>query len=195
MLNPRGINIFLSTGHQAASSCFWLFWCCCSFLHRTCCPCCLCLCVDFTQFSSPTGIRTKVVDVTKRDQVEALATEHDHVDVLFNVAGYDGLCLHFFLLMLSENNRSAQMILVRTDDSLCECVRCYLKSSWVVLRIVLFSSVTHDWLFSAIHSFVHHGTILDCEEDDWDFTMNTNVRSMYLMCKAFLPKVKASTVS
>lgn len=29
-----------------------------------------------------------MVDVTKKDQVEALAKEHDHVDVLFNVAGY-----------------------------------------------------------------------------------------------------------
>lgn len=37
---------------------------------------------------SSSGIRTKVVDVTKKDQVEALAKEHDHVDVLFNVAGY-----------------------------------------------------------------------------------------------------------
>uniref|UniRef100_A0A4W6C136 Dehydrogenase/reductase SDR family member 6 n=1 Tax=Lates calcarifer TaxID=8187 RepID=A0A4W6C136_LATCA len=76
------------------------------------------------------GIKTKVVDVTKRDQVEALAKEHDHVDVLFNVAG-----------------------------------------------------------------FVHHGSILDCEESDWDFTMNVNVRSMYLMCKAFLPKIIALRVS
>lgn len=50
-------------------------------------------------------------------------------------------------------------------------------------------------LLSLVHSFVHHGTILDCEESDWDFTMNTNVRSMYLMCKAFLPKVTASLVS
>lgn len=64
------------------------------------------------------------MDVTKKDQVEALAKEHEHVDVLFNVAG-----------------------------------------------------------------FVHHGTILDCEESDWDFTMNVNIRSMYLMCKAFLPKM------
>ncbi|KAI3353166.1 hypothetical protein L3Q82_019724, partial [Scortum barcoo] len=72
------------------------------------------------------GIKTKVVDVTKKDQVEALAKEHEHVDVLFNVAG-----------------------------------------------------------------FVHHGSILDCEEADWDFTMNVNVRSMYLMCKAFLPKMLA----
>ena len=36
---------------------------------------------------------------------------------------------------------------------------------------------------------MHHGSILDCEEADWDFTMNVNVRSMYLMTRAFLPKV------
>ncbi|XP_062376856.1 dehydrogenase/reductase SDR family member 6 [Sardina pilchardus] len=72
------------------------------------------------------GIKTKVVDVTKRDQVEALAKELDRVDVLFNVAGY-----------------------------------------------------------------VHHGSILDTEEKDWDFTMNVNVRSMFLMIKAFLPKMLA----
>lgn len=41
----------------------------------------------------------------------------------------------------------------------------------------------------AVYRFVHHGSILDCEEADWDFTMNVNVRSMYLMCRAFLPKV------
>ncbi|KAJ8002202.1 hypothetical protein DPEC_G00177370 [Dallia pectoralis] len=72
------------------------------------------------------GIKTKVVDVTKKDQVDALAKEFDHVDVLLNVAG-----------------------------------------------------------------FVHHGSILDCEETDWDFTMNVNVRSMYLMTRAFLPKMLA----
>uniref|UniRef100_A0A8C1B1Z8 Dehydrogenase/reductase SDR family member 6 n=1 Tax=Cyprinus carpio carpio TaxID=630221 RepID=A0A8C1B1Z8_CYPCA len=33
------------------------------------------------------GIKTKVVDVTKKDQVESLAKDFDYVDVLFNVAG------------------------------------------------------------------------------------------------------------
>ncbi|NWS89767.1 BDH2 dehydrogenase, partial [Toxostoma redivivum] len=37
-----------------------------------------------------------------------------------------------------------------------------------------------------IAGFVHHGTILECEEQDWDFTMNLNVRSMYLMIKTTL---------
>ena len=35
--------------------------------------------------------------------------------------------------------------------------------------------------------FVHHGTILDCSEADWAFTMELNLRSMYLTIRAFLP--------
>jgi 2-keto-3-deoxy-L-fuconate dehydrogenase len=37
--------------------------------------------------------------------------------------------------------------------------------------------------------FVHPGTILDCGEKDWDFSFNLNVRSMYRMIRAFLPKM------
>lgn len=72
------------------------------------------------------GIQTRVLDVTKKRQIDQFASEIERIDVLFNVAG-----------------------------------------------------------------FVHHGTILDCEEKDWDFSMNLNVRSMYLMIKAFLPKMLA----
>ncbi|NWV61312.1 BDH2 dehydrogenase, partial [Malurus elegans] len=71
------------------------------------------------------GIQIRVLDVTKREQIENLAKEIDKIDVLCNIAG-----------------------------------------------------------------FVHHGTILECEEQDWDFTMNLNVRSMYLMIKTFLPKAR-----
>ncbi len=35
--------------------------------------------------------------------------------------------------------------------------------------------------------FVHHGTILDTSEEDWAFSMNVNLRSMYLTIRAFLP--------
>ncbi|XP_021101066.1 3-hydroxybutyrate dehydrogenase type 2 isoform X3 [Heterocephalus glaber] len=75
---------------------------------------------------SKEGIQTRVLDVTKKKQIDQFAQEVERVDVLFNVAG-----------------------------------------------------------------FVHHGTILDCEETDWDFSMNLNVRSMFLMIKAFLPKMLA----
>ncbi len=38
-----------------------------------------------------------------------------------------------------------------------------------------------------IAGFVHHGTILDCPEGDFDFSMNLNVKAMYGMIRAFLP--------
>ncbi len=43
-----------------------------------------------------------------------------------------------------------------------------------------------DVLFNAV-GFVHHGTILECDEKDWDFSSTVNVKSMYFMCKAILP--------
>lgn len=43
-----------------------------------------------------------------------------------------------------------------------------------------------DVLFNCA-GFVHHGTILECEEKDWDFSFDLNVRSMYRLTKAFLP--------
>ncbi|XP_028932911.1 3-hydroxybutyrate dehydrogenase type 2 [Ornithorhynchus anatinus] len=72
------------------------------------------------------GIQTRILDVTKKEQIEEFSKEVERLDVLFNVAG-----------------------------------------------------------------FVHHGTILECEEKDWDFSMNLNIRSMYLMIKVFLPKMLA----
>ena len=41
-------------------------------------------------------------------------------------------------------------------------------------------------LFNAA-GFVHHGTVLDCTEDEWSFAFDLNVRSMYRTIKAFLP--------
>jgi 2-keto-3-deoxy-L-fuconate dehydrogenase len=35
--------------------------------------------------------------------------------------------------------------------------------------------------------FVHHGTILDCSEADWEFTLDLNLRSAYRVIRAFLP--------
>lgn len=43
-----------------------------------------------------------------------------------------------------------------------------------------------DVLFNCA-GFVHHGTILDCEEKDWEFSFDLNVRSMYRLTKALLP--------
>ncbi len=43
-----------------------------------------------------------------------------------------------------------------------------------------------DVLFNCA-GFVAHGTILDCDEDQWAFSNDLNVTAMYRMCRAFLP--------
>jgi 2-keto-3-deoxy-L-fuconate dehydrogenase len=45
-----------------------------------------------------------------------------------------------------------------------------------------------DVLFNCA-GFVHHGTILDCAPVEWDASFVLNVRSMYLMIRALLPKM------
>jgi 2-keto-3-deoxy-L-fuconate dehydrogenase len=49
---------------------------------------------------------------------------------------------------------------------------------------------TVDVLFNCA-GFVHSGSILECEEKDWDFSFNLNAKAMYLTCKTFLPGMLA----
>jgi 2-keto-3-deoxy-L-fuconate dehydrogenase len=37
--------------------------------------------------------------------------------------------------------------------------------------------------------FVHHGTILDCGDRDWDFSFDLNVRSMHFTMQTLLPRM------
>ncbi len=43
-----------------------------------------------------------------------------------------------------------------------------------------------DVLFNCA-GFVHHGTILECSDEDWDFSFDLNVKSMHRTIRAFLP--------
>jgi 2-keto-3-deoxy-L-fuconate dehydrogenase len=43
-----------------------------------------------------------------------------------------------------------------------------------------------DVLFNCA-GFVHHGTIRDCDDAAWDFSMNLNVRAMFWTIQVFLP--------
>ncbi len=48
-----------------------------------------------------------------------------------------------------------------------------------------------DVLFNGA-GFVHHGTALDCTEEDWDFSFDLNVKSMWRTINAFLPAMIAN---
>ena len=43
-----------------------------------------------------------------------------------------------------------------------------------------------DILFNCA-GYVHHGTVLECSEKDWDFSFDLNVKSMHRTIRAFLP--------
>ena len=45
-----------------------------------------------------------------------------------------------------------------------------------------------DILFNCA-GYVHHGSILDCDEAAYDFSMNLNVKGNYQVTKAFLPNM------
>lgn len=45
-----------------------------------------------------------------------------------------------------------------------------------------------DILFNCA-GFVHAGSILECEEKDWDFSFNLNAKAMYRLCKLVIPSM------
>src|SRR5207253_11200580 len=45
---------------------------------------------------------------------------------------------------------------------------------------------TVDILLNAA-GFVHHGTVLECSDEDWDFSFDLNVKSMHRTIRMFLP--------
>jgi 2-keto-3-deoxy-L-fuconate dehydrogenase len=48
------------------------------------------------------------------------------------------------------------------------------------------ADIAPDALFNCA-GFVAAGSILDCDEDQWAFSMDLNMTAMYRMCRAFLP--------
>ncbi|MDE0810649.1 MAG: SDR family oxidoreductase [Alphaproteobacteria bacterium] len=49
-----------------------------------------------------------------------------------------------------------------------------------------------DVLFNCA-GFVHHGSILDCDEKDWDFSFDLNVKAQFRMIRAFLPAMLSNS--
>src|SRR5208283_5131229 len=43
-----------------------------------------------------------------------------------------------------------------------------------------------DILFNCA-GFVHHGSVLECSDEDWDFSFDINVKAMHRTIRAFLP--------
>lgn len=59
------------------------------------------------------------------------------------------------------------------------------------VKAVTDESGTLDVLVNCV-GFVHHGTILECTDADWDLSFDLNVKSMYRTCRACLPRMIAA---
>ncbi|MBV9565528.1 MAG: SDR family oxidoreductase [Bradyrhizobium sp.] len=71
------------------------------------------------------------------------------------------------------------------DEGVAEIAKLDVRDSAAVLAMARRVGQV-DVLLNAA-GFVHHGTILDCSDEDWDFSFDLNVKSMHRMIRAFLP--------
>jgi 2-keto-3-deoxy-L-fuconate dehydrogenase len=76
------------------------------------------------------------------------------------------------------------------NEGVTEVAKLDARDSAAVAAIATRAGKT-DILLNAA-GFVHHGTILDCSEEDWDFSFDLNVKSMHRTIKSFLPGMIAS---
>lgn len=81
------------------------------------------------------------------------------------------------------------------QNSLIETHHLDVRDSAAVAEFARGPAAALDGLFNCA-GFVHHGTIMECGEDDWDFSFDLNVKSMYRTTRAFLPAMleRAETI-
>lgn len=67
----------------------------------------------------------------------------------------------------------------------CETIQLDVRSSSAVASLAREIGPI-DILFNCA-GFVHHGSVLECSDEDWDFTFDINVKSMHRTIRVFLP--------
>ena len=72
-----------------------------------------------------------------------------------------------------------------TAEGVAETAKLDVRSTPEVEALARASGAV-DVLFNGA-GFVHHGTVLDCSEQDWDFSFDINVKSMHRTIRAFVP--------
>ena len=96
--------------------------------------------------------------------------------IAFHNEGADVIATDLNDKTLADLNKQYPNIKVKTLDS--------TDNSTILEFVKTLDKV--DVLFNAV-GFVHHGTILECEEKDWDFSFDVNIKAMYFTCKAIIP--------
>lgn len=84
----------------------------------------------------------------------------------------------------TDINQDALNVLAQEHPEMV-CRRLDVRNPEEITRLA--SELPEPHILFNCAGFVHHGTILDCSEQDWEFSFDLNVGSMYRTCRAFLP--------
>ena len=74
---------------------------------------------------------------------------------------------------------------LKTDKRFALDVRSTTKVDALVATVIEKFGVPNILVNCA--GYVHQGSVLDCSDDDWDFSFDLNVKSMHRTLRAFLP--------
>jgi 2-keto-3-deoxy-L-fuconate dehydrogenase len=72
-----------------------------------------------------------------------------------------------------------------TQDGVSETARLDVRDTAAVMAMA--KRVGNVDILLNAAGFVHHGTVLDCSDEDWDFSFDLNAKSMHRTIRAFLP--------
>jgi len=78
-------------------------------------------------------------------------------------------------------------LVLLAKDGITEVSRLDVRDSAAVAEIAKRAG-NIDILLNAA-GFVHHGTVLECSDEEWDFSFDLNVKSMHRTIRAFLPSM------
>lgn len=87
--------------------------------------------------------------------------------------------------VIAVDINAATLASLKAENPAIETHQLDLRDSAAV-RDVAAAQAPLDGLFNCA-GFVHNGTILDCSEEDWDFSFDLNLKTMYRTTRAFLP--------
>ena len=92
-------------------------------------------------------------------------------------------------------DEGARVIATDVDESKlgglkCEkCTKLDVRSTAAIETLAKEVAAQYEGLDVLVNcaGYVHHGSVLQCAEQDWDFSFDLNVKSMHRTIKAFLP--------
>ena len=81
------------------------------------------------------------------------------------------------------------LVLYQAVSALCLVIYYLYSTDSSALTVIYICTYILCVYMCTVYRYVHHGTLLNCDEKSWDWSFNLNVKSMFHTLHAFLPQV------